>query len=172
MFPNLRDVHVADCVVVPGIAGVKKVTEIWLKHWYALQFVDMRVGVLFVDVDLADAEQMSALRAHMRDVLPFEHAYNVQVVHQHCWFAVNHCVDYIYTPASAAAANGKFTIQYFKIPEASEHDESSSGSDDDDDMEEEEDDESMEEDEAERTEGESMEEYGQQEQASESSTTT
>ena len=34
--------------------------------WERLNFVGMRVGALYVDVDLADPEQLAALRAQVR----------------------------------------------------------------------------------------------------------
>ena len=106
LFTNLRDVQVVDRVAVPGIEGAKVVIQRWLLHWLKLNFTDIRVGVLFVNVDFSDVTNLNALRAHVCEVLS-EHAFNVLVEHQHEEY--RHYVQYNYI---SEHINGTFTIQY------------------------------------------------------------
>ena len=106
LFTNLRDVYVVDGVVVPGIEGAKVVIGPWLQHWQKLNFTDIHVGVLYVNVDFEDVTNLNALRAHVGEVLP-EHAFNVHVVHQQERGRRN--VQYNYTSDDV---NGTFTIEY------------------------------------------------------------
>ena len=107
LFPNLRDVQVVDRVAVQGIEGAKVVIGPWLQHWQKLNFTDIRIGVLYVNVDFEDATNRNALGLHMNGVLPEEHVFKVHLQHQHEEGRRN--VQYIYTSDDV---NGTFTIEY------------------------------------------------------------
>ena len=106
LFTNLRDVQVADRVAVPGIDGANVVIALWLPHWQKLNFANIRIGVLYVNVDFSDATNLNALRAHVGDVLP-EHAFNVHLQHEQQ--DGRFYIHYIYT---SEHINGTFTVQY------------------------------------------------------------
>ena len=118
LFTNLRDVQVADRVAVPGIEGANQVIGPWLQHWQKLNFTDIRIGVLYVNVDLSTQANRNALGLHMNGVLPEEHAYKVQLLHQqehHRFY-----IQYIYT---SEHINGTFTVQYTREEDEEEDEE-------------------------------------------------
>ena len=82
-----------------------------MQHWQKLNFTDIRIGVLYVNVDFGVATNRNALGLHMIGDVLSEHAFNVHVVHQH--EEGRHYVQYIYI---SEQINGTFTIQYSPRP--------------------------------------------------------
>ena len=74
VFSKLNDVIVNDAIAVPDIARAKAVIRVWVLHWQKLGFENIHIGILYVNVDFSDETNLNALRAHVVDVLPIEHA--------------------------------------------------------------------------------------------------
>ena len=93
--------------------GACAVLAVLLQHWAALGFTDVRVGELYVDVSLGRPVNRETLRTHMRDVLTFEHAYNVQLqVRRHPDYWQHTQILYHYVEADGQTIRGTFTIVY------------------------------------------------------------
>ena len=118
LFTNLRDVQVADAIDVGGIEDAKQVIGPWLLHWQKLNFTDIRIGVLYVNVDFSTQANRNALGLRMNEVLPEEHVFNVHLQHQQ--EEGRRYVQYIYT---SEHINGTFTVEYTREEDEEEQEE-------------------------------------------------